>query len=245
MRLVSGLPRQVERTRKTVAARGIRRVVNARPSAYPRTPPKAANVLLDCSVPVPGISPAGPGLDVGYDIAQRPPNGSRADPYLLRELSELPEPIDSGTAETGQFFNLRGVGSVDLPLDPPRCEGNCLLTDRHVTTCQTESEIRCVHLLTADHSRSRSPISCAALSFPGPVLPIRAGTMRGRPPVIEIAGDRVQLGSRLSAAPGNTNRPSQGLGTALANHDTVAESGSGHSPPVKSVIGWPSASASA
>jgi hypothetical protein len=26
---------------------------------------------------------------------------------LLRELSELPEPIDSGTAETGQFFNLR------------------------------------------------------------------------------------------------------------------------------------------
>ena len=60
-----------------------------------------------------------------------------------------------------------------------------------------------------------------------------------------MAGDRVRLGSKQSAAPGNTNRPSQGLGTALVNHDTVAESGSGHSPPAKSVIGRPSAPASA
>ena len=111
--------------------------------------------------------------------------------------------------------------------------------DWHAPTCQSESEIRCVCLATADHSRSRSPISCAALSFPGPVLPIRAGTMRGRSLVIEIAGDRVRLGRKQSAAPCGRHRPSQGLGTAPANHDTVAESGSAHSPPADSLIGRP------
>ena len=106
MRLVSGLPRQVERTGKTVAARGIRRVVNVRPSAYPRTPPKAADVLLHCSIPLPVITPLGLGLDVGYDIAVPPPNGTRADSDRLREHPFLLVPVDRGTAEASHFFNL-------------------------------------------------------------------------------------------------------------------------------------------